>query len=215
MRERLAAGALLGSIGGLVIALIDTIWTRQGIGSPPAIGAVLAAEAGVLIPLTLLLGCVVGVGSLLVHPRVTPSVGGYIAGLRDSASGRPADMAAFVPLCALGTFVWATASAHLARVALALELTPGAAGVSIALGAVVLALAIAATVLAMTPTLRRWLALGRSSFSGAVDPATTLGLALALIALLVGYGIVSGGVSGEGGVPGRPPRSTAPPISRC
>ncbi len=200
LRRRLALGALVGSFGGVLLAALDTAWARGGLDPAPSLSTTLVVDAGLLVPLTLLLGLLVGAASWLVHPRAEPSLGRFLEKLRDSGAGRPADHAAFVPLAVLGLFLWATLSAQLARVLLALEASALLVGTTLASGSAVLALVVTLAVLALTPPLRRRLATLHSRWSGWVDPGLTLALALLLVALLVGYGALRGTVSGEGGL---------------
>ena len=200
LRRRLALGALVGSFGGVVLSLLDGTWARRGIDPAPALSTTLLVDAGLLVPLTLVVGLLIGAASWVVHPRAEPSIGGLLERLRDGGAGRPADHAAFVPLAALGLFAWATFSAQLARVLLALEASPLVVGAAIACGSAALALLTIMIVLALTPPLRQRLAIWRNAWSGWVDPAVTLSLAVLLVALLIGYGILRGTVSGEGGL---------------
>jgi choline-sulfatase len=202
LRARVAHGAALGSLGAIVLALTDASLARRSVDEPPGLWAVLLADAGVVVPLGLCCGLIVGVASWLAHPHRAPTIAGMLTRLREAGSGRPADMAAFVPLAALGLFAWATLSAQLARLVLAVEVTPSLCGAAIAAGSLAIGATLALVVLALTPRLRQRVAAWRSRWSRAVDPGVTLGLALLCIAVLVGYGAARGTVSGEGGVLG-------------
>ena len=197
MRRRLSLGAAVGAAGGLVLALLDASWLRGATTEPPALGDAWLADAGIVIPLTLLVGLVVGFLSWFVHPRAEPSVSGILCRLRETSHGRVADMAAFVPLTIIGLFLWTTLSAQIARAVLAAEAPPLTVGAAIATAAVVSGALIALIVLAVTPWLRHKLAAIEAR--RAVDPATTGGVALLVVAALVGYGVTVGTVSGAGG----------------
>jgi len=192
----------VGSLGGLLVALVDTTWTRRSVEEPPSLGAVWLADAGAVVPLALVCGILVGFASWLAHPRAAPTLTGGLARLREAGTGRPADLAAFVPLVALGLFVWTTLSAQLARVVLSVDATPYLCGAAIAVGSLALGGLVALVVLALTPPLRQKLAAWRSVWGRTVEPALMLGLSLLVVAALVGYGATSGTVSGEGGVLG-------------
>jgi len=200
LRRRVALGAAVGSMGGLVLALVDTALLRQGMDQPPALATTLTMDAGVVLPVALLVGVLVGAASWFVHPRAEPTIGGMIEQLRDAANGRPADIAAFAPLCALGLFAWATLSAQLARVVLSVEAPPLLCGAVLSASAVSLGVMMALAVLALTPWLRHKLATARSGWERMVDPAVTLALALVIVAAFIGYGVATGSVSGEGGL---------------
>lgn len=199
LRRRLALGAAVGSVGGLVLALLDTRWLRGGDGPDPGFGTVFCADAGVVVPFTLILGLLIGFGSWVLHPRAEPSVGGLLARLRDSAAGRPADVAAFAPLVVVGLFFWATLSAQVARVLLELDAAPHLVGASITAAALVIAGLVAVLVFAFTPALRQKLAALSGGARAAVDPAITVLVALLVVVALFAFGIHRGDVSGNGG----------------
>lgn len=194
LRRRICSGAAIGSVGGIVLALIDARWTE-------ASGAALyLTEIGLIVPLTVTLGVVVGLASWFVHPHAAPTIKGMLEALRGCGRGRPADMAAAFPLAALALFMWATLSAQLARVLLSLEIDARICGLAVALGSLALALVTAIFTLAVAPALRCRLAIVGSNARRWVDPAFTLGLALVVIGALFGFGVASGDVSGNGGL---------------
>ena len=200
MRRRLALGIGVAAIGAVFIAAADARWVSGALDGGPGFGAIVAATLGLTAPLALAVGLCIGFGSWLVHPRAEPSLGGLLERLRSVGAGRPADIAAFAPLCALGTFAWATACAHLARAVLDAASPANLVGTSLAIGAVLMGAITAVIVFALTPSLRHRLAAAHATSPKATDPAYTLGAALVVIALCIGYGVVTGTVSGEGGV---------------
>jgi choline-sulfatase len=202
LRHRLVLGAAVGSLGGLVLAAFDARWARRGAEGLGSFGAYFAAEAGLVVPFTLVFGLLFALLSWFLHPRVAPSIPGLMGRLREAGAGRPADVAAFVPLAALGLFGWATLSAQLARIALSSDAPPWLAGAGIAAGALSLGGVFAMLVFALTPPLRQKLATLHARTARAVDPAVTLAVALALIATCVGWGVYRGDVSGGGGLLG-------------
>ena len=191
---------MVGVLGVLPLALLDARWARRGPDGGVSLWALLSADIGLLAPLGLVLGIAVGIASWLLHPRAEPTVAGMLERLRAKAAGRPADVAAFVPASLLALFVWATASAHLARALLALEMGPLACGAAIAAGALCLGVVLGAAALAVTPWLRQKLATARDSWARCTDPAVTGLVAVALVAAAVSYGVASGTVAGDGGV---------------
>lgn len=198
---RLAHGLLGASAAGLVAALFDAAWARGAAGEAgKAHGADLyLADAGLVAPIALLCGAVAAALSLVTDPVVPPSPAGLAASLRVRAIGRPADIAAFVPLVVLGAFFWMTAAAHLARALLAIEVGPALAGGAIATGALGLGLLVGLVVLALTRPLRHALATASDGRRAFVDPVATGLAALALAAALFTFGVATGTVSGEGG----------------
>lgn len=202
LRRRLAIGAAAGAVGGVGAALADARWIKTGISEGPSFFSVLASALGLIAPLALVIGLVVGLTSWLIHPRAEPSIPGLLARLRDISAGRPADIAAFIPLAVLGLFAWATSSAHLARAVLAEDMSPPVTGTCLTAGTLTIAGIIGIFVFALTPALRHRLAAWRSEALDLTNPTYTLGAALFVIALAVGYGVLSGTVSGEGGLLG-------------
>jgi arylsulfatase A-like enzyme len=201
LRRRVALSAAAGSVSGIVLALADASWAVRGRDGSDVLQLIIGT-AGAMAPLALVVGAFVGIGSWIMHPRVEPSVGRLIFRLRDAGAGRPADIAAFVPLCSLGLFLWTTLSAQLARLLLGTTGQSLLVGAAIGTGATALGLVVALVVLALTPALRQRLAIWRSSWDGWVDPAATLAIAMGVTAALVAFGTWRGTVSGEGGLLG-------------
>lgn len=201
LRRRLSSSIAVAALASVGLALQDLRWLRAA-GSDAAWGSGIATLTGLLVPLAILLGMTLGLGSWLVHPRVAPSIPRLVAQLRSLGSGRQADVAAFVPLAVLGLFVWATLIGQIARGTLGLGVPSALAGSATALAALLSLGLIALLVLAAVPSVRRRLALGSVHARWLVDPAWTLVLALLVVAGAVAFGIARGTVSGEGGVLG-------------
>ncbi len=200
--SRIAAGALGASVAGLFAATFDTAWARgAGDAKPLEVKAlaVLLADAGLIAPVALAVGIGVGIGSVLVFPDRPPSVSSLMDWLRDLARGKPADVAAFVPLLVVAGFVWMTLSAQLARALLGLDVPASLAGFAIATGALVFGLLSALLALAITPALRQALAQASEGRPGFVDPVRTGAVGLAVVIVLFALGVSTGSVSGEGG----------------
>jgi arylsulfatase A-like enzyme len=198
---RVARGALASAAVLLTGALLDAAWAEGALD--PATGAgplsLFLADAGLLAPIGAALGLVVGAGAVVLWPEQPPSMGGAVSRLRALAAGRPADVAAFVPLAVLAGFFWMTLAGHLARALLSVDVPPALAGVAIAVGTIALAAAAALAALSLTPPLRRALATASEARRGCVDPAWTGGVALAASAALFAIGVTTGGVSGDSG----------------
>lgn len=198
---RLAHGLLAASAAGLGATLFDASWARSAAGDAGKAHGIdlYLADAGLMAPVALLCGVAAAVFSVVVDPAVPPSPAGLAASLRVRAVGRPADIAAFVPLVVLGAFLWMTAAAHLARALLAIEVGPALAGGAIATGALGLGLLTGLVVLALTRPLRHALATASDGRRAFVDPVVTGLAALVLAALLFAFGVATGTISGEGG----------------
>lgn len=198
---RLALSLLGASFTAMVAAALDASWARiPGEATRQAGLSIYLADAGLIAPIGLGIGLAAGVAGLILDPAFPPSPQRLAVTLRARAVGRPADIAAFVPLAVLGAFFWMTLSAHLARALLALSVSPGLTGVAIATGAVGIGLFAGLTVLALTPPLRHALATASEGRPAFVDPAVTGGAALGVAALLFAFGVATGGISGEGGL---------------
>jgi len=200
--SRIVRGAFGASLGGFFAACLDASWARgQGDAASLEVKslALLLADLGLISPVALFVGLGVGLGSVLVFPDRAPSPASLMDWLRDMAKGRPADVAAFVPLMVLASFVWTTGSAQLARALLALEIAAPLVGFAIAAGALVLGLLSVLFALALTPALRQALAHASDTRKGFVDPVRTGLGAFVLVALLFAFGVSTGTVSGEGG----------------
>ena len=198
---RVAHGLLGAVAAGAVATLFDASWARSAAGESASKHGLdlYLADAGLLAPIALICGGIAVGLSLVVDPSVPPSPVGLAASLRIRAVGRPADIAAFVPLIVLGGFLWMTASAHLARALLAIEVGPALAGGAIAAGALGLGLLVALLVLALTRPLRHALATASDGRRAFVDPVATGLAAVAVAAALFAFGVATGTISGEGG----------------
>ncbi|WP_437674050.1 sulfatase-like hydrolase/transferase [Sorangium sp. So ce131] len=198
---RLARSALGASAFGALAASLDAGWAVAGAGEDPTLKlATYLADIGVITPVALAAGLLAGVAAIAADPSRPPSPATLVASLRLRAIGRPADIAAFVPLAVLAAFLWMTLCAHLARALLGLEAAPLLVGTAIAAGSLGLGLIAGLAVLALTPPLRRALANASDGRPACVDPAVTGGVALGVAAALFAFGVATGGVSGEGGL---------------
>jgi choline-sulfatase len=197
---RLAQALFAASMGGLAVAAVDTTWAREAAGEAASRGlATYAASVGLLAPFALVIGVTCTAFGWIMSPREAPSMSGLLAALRLRAVGRPADIAAFVPLSVLGAFFWTTFAAYAARALLALEVGPRVIGIAIAAAALAIGLLVTLAVLALTPPLRRGVATASEHRRAWVDPAVTGGAACFLVAVFVIAGAVTGTVSGDGG----------------
>ncbi|MFO0762689.1 MAG: sulfatase-like hydrolase/transferase [Byssovorax sp.] len=197
-----AARSLLGAaIVTAGAAAFDASSARSVAGSAASSSALSTffADAGLLAPLGLILGLAAATAGLVVDAERAPSPSRLAAALRARGAGRPADIAAFVPLAVIGAFFWTTLSAHLGRALLAIEVAPLLAGVAIGTGALGLGLLTALALLAVVPSLRHALATASEVRKGAVDPVATGLVALLFVSVLFAFGVMTGSVSGDGG----------------
>ena len=199
--RRLVQALFGASVCGIAVAVVDASWARSAAGeAAPGFVATLAADVGLLAPFVLLFGAFVTVAGWVVSPSSPPSPSSLVAALRLRAVGRPADIAAFVPLVVVGAFFWATFSAYAARALLGLEVAPRVVGIAIGAAAIGLGLMVSLGVLALTPPLRRALATASEGRRAFVDPAATGAFACLVVAVLVTIGALTGSVSGDGGL---------------
>src|SRR4051812_31852635 len=98
---RSVLGAALCALGSDVL---DAAWARAaaGDGRGRAGWTIYLADAGLIAPIAILVGLAAGVAALVVDPLTPPSPSRLVAGLRVRAVGRPAAVAAFVPLAVVG-----------------------------------------------------------------------------------------------------------------
>jgi len=194
-----------GSLVGLFAAALDVAWARSAGDERLSASkrfSLFAADAGLVAPIALVLSVFVATTLVLVSPNRAPSSATLVESLRARAKGRPADVAAFVPLTILAAFFWTTFSSQLARALLGLDIAPPLAGLSIAVGALVIGILASLFALALTPALRQALATASEARPSFVDPAKTGAAALVLVLALFALGVATGGVSGEGGLLG-------------
>lgn len=200
---RVYRSVLGASVSMLGATVLDATWARtESAGHRHTGFTVFVADAGLNAPIALGIGLAAAAMSLVISPERPPAPGHAAAALRIRAVGRPADVAAFVPLAILGAFLWTTIAAHVARSILAINVRPGLAGAALAVSALGLGLLTGLAVLAATPVLRRSLATASEGRPLAVDPAVTGSVALLLVAGLFALGVVTGTVSGDGGILG-------------
>lgn len=197
--NRMAHSLLGASIGTILAAAIDASWASRSTEQSIGVGAVFSV-LGLLAPGILVMGPFAGAAAILLDPERPSGPSAWMGALRGYASGKPAEIAAFAPLAALGAFMWMTLSAQSARYLLGLPISAPLTGVSIAFAAVGLGLLMSLLVLSLTPMLRRRLATWSEHNPAVVDPAITLSAMLGAILFLFIYGVISGTVSGEGGL---------------
>lgn len=194
------AGGMAASAG---CAALEAAWARSAAGADaPAFGESFVSCWGLFAPVAATAALFVGGLSTWLEPDEPPGPGAWVARVRRYAVGRQADVAALAPLVMLAAFAWTTGTAHLARGILQLAIAPRLAGLATMSAALGLGLLLGLVTLALVPPLRRALATLASSRPAFVDPALTGGVGLVVAVSLFVLGMVTGTVSGEGGVLG-------------
>jgi choline-sulfatase len=181
--------------------VVGTAVIEGGAPAAPPLGALIVADLGILFPVAVGVACAVAIAALVLEPGDAKAPGEYFSGLRKGPVVARLRAAATAPLAIFATFAWCLGSAHAGRAALAIG-QPTEAGLTVALASVALLLAMAAVAVSLLPVTRRVLAIGSGSLPQLLDPLITGGLALGIVLLLFGLGIVTGDTSGDGGVLG-------------
>jgi choline-sulfatase len=195
--------ALMGAaFGAVAVALVEGREAAAAVeGShPPALGAVVLAEIGVLAPIALFIGATVAAASLFLEPGRPFAPSERIAAARAEPVLARSRTAALALLVGVVATTWLVTTAHVARRALA-DGEPLASGGALAVSSVAWLLAFAAVALAVLPPMRRGLASAASRWPRAIDPATTGGIGLALGVAVVALGVAMGDTGGEGAGP--------------
>jgi len=198
----------LACAGGAVAAVAVALYEARGIaaaiaeggGARPALGGVVLHDFGLLGPLGLLVGMLVGIASLVLEPDRPRGPLGWIAVLRATPGDARLRAAAITPLVVLAFVTWVVGCAHAAAATMSAE-GPRDAGLTMGLAGVGLLVALAGVVIALFPGTRRLLWATRASAPQVVDPVVTGGAALGLGTLVLAVGIGLGDAGGAGGVP--------------
>jgi choline-sulfatase len=181
--------------------VVGTAIVEGGAPVAPPLGSLVVADLGILFPVAIGVACAVALASLVLEPGEARVPGAYFSVLRSGPVVARLRAAATAPLAVFATFAWCLGSAHAGRSALAAG-QPTEAGLTVGLASVALLLAMVAVATALLPVTRRVLAIGSGSLPQLLDPLVTGGLALGIVILLFGLGIVIGDTSGDGGVLG-------------
>jgi arylsulfatase A-like enzyme len=192
--------ALMGAaFGAVAVALVEGREAAAAVeGShPPALGAVVLGEIGVLAPIALVIGATVAAASLFLEPGRPLAPSERIAAARAEPVLARSRTAALALLAGVVATTWLVTTAHVARRALA-DGAPLASGGALAVSSVGWLLAFTAVALAVLPPMRRGLASVASRWPRAIDPATTGGIGLALGVAVVALGVAMGDTGGEG-----------------
>jgi len=185
----LAAAAFVG----LLAAMLDALWARRATAEPPALGATALADAGLIAPLALVCGLVIGVGSALLHPAAAPSARRLALSLRGAEPERRAYLAALTPLTAFGLLAFIVINARLTLRLFASAAPAAAIGLGVAGMSCVIAFMIALVVFAVARSAAR-------VWKNPPDPVASGAIGSLLAAALLGVLVSAGETSGAGGV---------------
>ncbi|HVJ90438.1 MAG TPA: sulfatase-like hydrolase/transferase [Labilithrix sp.] len=199
---------LLLSLGGAALAAVFVAFleTRAvlagvrdvGARETPSMGALVLNELGLMSPMAIAIGSVVGVTALLVQPKAAESPLRWLFELREGAVLDRLRAAAATPLVIFSVFGWCVVSAHFARLSMAIG-KPAEAGITAGIGAIAALVVLGAIALACLPVVRRLLALGSGAIPALLDPVLTGSVALGIVVALGALGISRGDTSGAGG----------------
>jgi choline-sulfatase len=193
--------SLAGANGAAsLVAWVETRQAMAGEAHPPPFRDVFTAVLGVLLPLSTVVGLVVGVSCLLLEPARARAPQEYLHSMRVQPMLSRARTAALVPLSLLAGLAWSVTTAHVARRLLA---TGDARVVGVELGVASMACAFFAMSLALALLLpvRRFLASCAARSPRFVDPVSTGSIAAILVGGAIAWGIASGDLGGNGGGP--------------
>jgi len=198
--KRLVFALLGATVTTFIVALVEAhaTWSALLGSHPPGYLALVLADLGVLAPLAVVVGLLVGGVALFFEPDRAHAPQEYLARLRAEPVLTRSRTAALVPLGVVAAFAWCVATAHLARAALA-EGAPIHSGIDIAASSMAVLVGLGVLVLAVLPTARRLIARGAARRPKLTDPVATGGAACALVAMALIYGAARGDTGGGGG----------------
>jgi hypothetical protein len=186
--ERVLFGCAGAVLAGALAAVLDASWSAN---ADTGVGSLLLPTLGLLVPIALLVGLLVSVGSWFLHPQAPPSLRGLKASLtRGDAAER--GVTAWIVFWSgpLGFhWLWLSAKSSLAILQSGLEASGAGAAMAVAVVLAALVLVLAALGLA------KWCC---AHFSAA-DPGRMLLLAIGSALALFVLGVVVGETSGTGG----------------
>ena len=200
--KRILLAAAGGCVGAAAVALVEArAAERAGSGAhPPPFAALALADLAVLAPVGIVVGALLGVLSIFLHPERPLTIGEQLARVRAQPVFERSRTAAIAPLGILATFAWCVTMAHVGKRVLA-HGAAQAAGFELATCALGVLAAYAACAFALLTPLRRALAAGAAQSPRLVDPVTTAGAGLAVALGALVTGIVLGDNGGNGATP--------------
>ncbi len=195
--------SLLGAgLSAFVVAYLEARTALAAMASGRGtFAALLWAELGILLPVTVLVGAATGTALLVLEPDGPKGPWDHVAAARQGPLLDRLRNATVAPLLVLSTYAWLVASAYAARSTLAVGLPPES-GLTVSAASVGILVVVLAFAAALVPVVRRLLAVGSSAVPGLLDPLVTGGLALGLAGALFAVSVATGDTSGGGGVLG-------------
>jgi arylsulfatase A-like enzyme len=193
--RRLALSVAGGSFAGTLAALVDAGFARAAVDGDRAPGyfALARIDTGLVLPVALVLGALVGAGAFLLEPDRARSPKELWQALDRADDGERARLAWRLASAPVGLALWATTVAHWAKSAMA----TAASNMGSGLGLGVLALGLFAVVIAVALGAGELVAAVAARWSLRPGHALLGGVALGLAIIVVGIG--AGTTSGEGG----------------
>ncbi len=191
--SRLSRGLATGALGALIVAAVDSYCVCRSVTDRLNVVRLWASDAGLVIPMGLVLGFCGTLLAIVLHAPGVPSLTALINWLRPVEPRRRARLAALTLLSPLGCLLACLSLTHVATRILSTQ------GSSKALGAVLAASAVGICLLwigAVTAIAR---VLGRRWRTKQPDPAGTLVVGLVVSMLLLVVLIAVGNTSGAGG----------------
>jgi choline-sulfatase len=197
--KRLVFSLAGGAGAALLVAAVEarSVAAFETGSHVPSYGALALADLGVLAPLALVVAMLVGVALLALEPDRQRAPEEHIASLRAQPVLTRSRTAALAPLIVVTGFAWCVATAHIAEQVLA-NGAPLEAGATLAVASLATLAALSAIALALLPPLRRGLAALAARWPRALDPATTAGIALGVVAAAFAWGVHAGDTGGGG-----------------
>jgi arylsulfatase A-like enzyme len=194
--KRLVLAVAGGSFAGTLGAFVDAGFARAAASAerPPGYFALAHIDAGLVAPVALATGALVGAFAFLLEPDRARSPKELLAAL-DRAGERRARAAWLSASAPVGLALWATAVAHWAKAAMASpgsNLASGFAIAALALGLFAVVIAIALATAEIYAAVER-----RAAWAAPPSRALLGGVAVALVLVAIGVGL--GTTSGEGG----------------
>ncbi len=187
--RRVPLSLFCGMLGGLFVAMCEAWWAVAG-GAPGFLSALLPIY-GLIAPVALVIGALVGALSLLLHPEDLPSVGMLERALQRGDSTERALRGSLLVLFGPALFVWIWLNAKLGLAWLAAETSATAVGVAMGAAVVGSALLLGLSTLGIGSVLARRLP--------ELKPGTLLAIGMLSLVCLLALAIALGTTSGTGG----------------
>jgi choline-sulfatase len=188
---RLAGSGVGAVIAAVLAAALEARWVARAEAEPPPFAGFVLADLGVLYPVALAVGMLVGLASLYLHPVAAPSPRALARALRPSDPGARGYLAGIAFWSPLALLAWVIVAAQIGLGFLSSPLAVKSAGTAGALGSLAVAAVFWLYCLGVARALR-----GRL---GRVSPLAAGAVGVLLAAAIFGYAVASGDTAGGGG----------------